>query len=490
VNDPAGRSRKNSSQHGASDSFFLARAGTVSQYPHIMNKRFAFALLCAVLVAFPAAAGSKTNFILILADDLGWADLGSYGSEFHETPNLDRLAEQGMRFTDAYSSCTVCSPTRASLLTGKYPATLRITDWIAGHQYPFARLQVPDWTQALPEEENTLAEALKAAGYVTGVVGKWHLGENNPPEKHGFDFVKADWRGSPPRYIAPFGIPAFEDAAAGEFLTDRECSEALRFIEMNRDRPFFLYLPHYAVHTPIQGKPEVIEKYKAKAEAGNHHPVYAALLESLDDSVGRILARLDELRLSERTVVIFTSDNGGLARFTSNAPLREGKGSAYEGGVRVPLMVRWPGVVPPGSVSSAPVISTDFYPTLLEMAGAPAQGPVEGESFLPVLAGTGSMKRTDLFWHYPHYHPGGATPYGAVRDGDWKLIQYYEDGRLELYNLKEDIGETTNLAGAMEQRAMQLQRKLDAWRRAVGAQMPLPNPNHDPARADARPGRR
>ncbi len=438
-----------------------------------------------------AAPADKLNIVFVLVDDMGWTDLGCCGSSYYQTPNIDRLASQGMRFTDAYAACTVCSPTRASVMTGQYPARLHITDWIAGHKRPFAKLSVPDWTMRLAPEIPNVARALKALGYATASIGKWHLGPPECwPDKQGFDLnVGGCDKGQPPSYFSPYKIPTLKEGPVGEFLSDRLTDEALAFIEANKDRPFFLYLPHYAVHTPIQAKQAVIDRYKAlqNKDAPHHNPVYAALVESVDDSVGRLLAKLDALKLGNRTIIVFTSDNGGLVGCTSNAPLRAGKGSAYEGGVRVPLIVKWPGVVQPGSVCHAPVISADYYPTLLAAVGAtPAAGPVDGESLVPLLKQSGGLARDAIYWHYPHYHPGGATPYGAVREGDFRLVEFYEDNRVELYNLKDDIGETKNLAAAMPDKTAALRRKLHDWRARVGAQMPASNPAFDPAKDQAK----
>ncbi len=446
------------------------------------------------ILAFGSAAPARPNFILILVDDLGATDLGCTGSKFYETPHLDRLAREGMRFTQAYSACTVCSPTRAAVLTGRYPARLHLTDWIAGHQRPQAKLRVPDWTKHLPLEEVTIAEVLRDAGYATATIGKWHLGGTDfRPERQGFDLNLAGTdRGQPPSYFSPYRIATLPDGPPGEFLTDREGAEARRWIEANRERPFFLYLPHHAVHTPLMGKPNVIEKYRAKAQpdAPQRNPTYAALLESVDDAVGRLLTGLKELGLEERTVILFTSDNGGLLGgpknpITSNLGLRAGKGSAYEGGVRVPLIVKWPGVTQPGSTCEAPAISVDFFPTILEIAGlpAPAGRQLDGTSLTPALRGGEELRRTELFWHYPHYHPGGATPYSAVRSGDWRLIEFYEDQRVELYHLRKDPAETTDLAIREPGKTRELRERLAEWRREVGAQLPTPNPDYAPERA-------
>ncbi len=442
-------------------------------------------------------AGRKPNFVFILIDDLGWSDLACYGSTFYETPNIDKLAQGGMRFTDAYAACPVCSPTRASIMTGKYPARLHLTDWIKGHVAPKAKLRVPDWTMYLDHSEVTLAEALKSAGYVSASVGKWHLGdEEYYPDKQGFDVNIGGYRaGQPPTYFSPYKkdrewnnhIPTMEDGEDGEYLTDRLTDEALSFMEDNRDKPFFLYLSHYAVHTPIEGKEEIAAKYEAKIKPGQKqkNPMYAAMIESVDESVGRVMGKLDELGIDEHTIVIFMSDNGGLSgigdwlNITSNAPLREGKGTAYEGGVREPMIVRWPGVVKPGSVCSEPVTSIDFYPTMLEMAGVGGDPGhiVDGENLIPLLKQSGSIDREAIYWHYPHYHI--TLPFGSVRKGDYKLIEYFEDGRLELYNLKEDIGEQHNLAHEMPEKAEELKKTLYEWRKSVNAQMMTPNPDYD-----------
>jgi arylsulfatase A-like enzyme len=342
--------------------------------------------VCSAAAQDPAKS-RPPNIILILVDDLGWTDLSCQGSTFYETPNIDRLAKEGMRFKHGYSACTVCSPTRAAVLTGKYPARLHITDWIAGHQRPFAKLKPPDWTQQLPQEETTIAELLKGAGYATFHVGKWHLGdEAHWPTTHGFDVnVGGNGRGQPPSYFFPYErdaikLPGLTTGANNEYLTDRLTDEALRIIDANKDQPFFLYLPHYTVHTPLQAKPEKIVKYRAKADtnpkrergmnSSQHNATYAAMIESLDESVGRIMKQLDELGLTENTLVIFTSDNGGLTlnQTTSNVPLRAGKGSAYEGGVRVPLIVRYPPLVKAGATCDVPAMSIDLAPSIADLA--------------------------------------------------------------------------------------------------------------------------
>lgn len=415
---------------------------------------------------------------------MGSADLGCYGEPYFETPNIDKLATQGAKFTQAYSACTVCSPTRASFLTGKYPATLKVTDWIAGHQRPHAKLLPPDWTMHLPKDEITIAQRLKSAGYATASIGKWHLGGAEfAPERFGFDLnVSGNHKGSPDSYFSPYKNVHLPDGPEGEYLSDRLTDEAIKFIEKNKSKPFFIYLPHYAVHTPIQAKKKVADKYRKKSQPPGKeiNPEYAALVESVDDSVGGLMKALDELNLSSRTYLIFTSDNGGLAKQTSNKPLRDGKGSAYEGGVRVPLIVRGPGIHP--HTIHTPVITADFYPTILQLAGLPhsPEHEVEGQSLVPVLQASGALNRSDLYWHYPHYHPGGATPYSAIRSGDFKLIQFYETGAFELYDLKNDIGETKNLVNQMPPKVQELNQKLELWRKKTGAQSPLPNPNFKP----------
>jgi arylsulfatase A-like enzyme len=476
-----------------------------------------FFFLSGFLTAMASGAEQRPpNVVFILADDLGWADLGCYGSTFYETPNLDRLASQSVRFTQAYAACPVCSPTRASILTGKYPARLRLTDWLPGRpDGPTLRLRRPAFTKHLALEEVTLAEALRDARYATGIVGKWHLG--GPafyPEKQGFDVNVAGCElGHPPSYFSPYKIPNLKDGPEGEYLTDRMTEEAVRFIEHHRDRPFFLYLSHYAVHMPKEAKANLAEQFKAKADAlpppagpkfrpeGKHEDrrvqddhVYAAMVKSLDEGVGRVLQKLTALGLDDRTIVIFFSDNGGLSTAegspTSNAPLRAGKGWLYEGGIREPLMVRWPGVTRAGRVIDQPVISTDFYPTILAMTGQPPRPDqhVDGISFAPLLKGDDPpappQQRDALFWHYPHYANQGGGPAGAVRQGDWKLIEDYEDFHVELYNLKDDPGESKDHAADLPDRANELRKRLHDWRHDVDAQMPTPNPDYRPARAN------
>ncbi|HUW18832.1 MAG TPA: sulfatase-like hydrolase/transferase [Sedimentisphaerales bacterium] len=438
------------------------------------------------------SAADKPNIVLILVDDLGWRDVsygvgyGYSGSGYYETPNLEKLAGQGMRFTDAYAACPVCSPTRASIMTGKYPARIYLTDWINGHERPNAKLKIPNWTHYMRLEEVTIAEALKAAGYATCHVGKWHLGDDAIywPENQGFDVNKGGWKAGHPagpgKYFTPYRNPRLEDGPPGEYLTDREAMEAVRFIEQNRHRPFFLYMAHYAVHAPMMAKQGIIDKYQAKTSTPEHNnATYAAMIQSVDEALGRVMEKLEELNIAERTIMIFMSDNGGLLGKTNNWPLRGGKAQAYEGGIREPMIIKWPGVVKLGSVCNEPVISTDFYPTILEMVCLPPRPEqhIDGVSLVPLLKARGSLDRDALYWHYPHYHPQNPRgPFGAIRKGDWKLIEYYEDMDVELYNIGKDLGEKVNLAETNPAKANELRDMLHAWRASVGAQMPTRNP--------------
>lgn len=460
---------------------------------------FRHLILCALLFApnIHADDPPKLNVVLILADDLGWTDLACSGSDFHETPHLDQLARQGMRFTQAYSACTVCSPTRAALMTGKYPARLRLTDWSPGMMPDNPKLLVPDWTKELPLEETTLAEIFKNAGYATASIGKWHLGGGDYlPEHQGFDInLGGTGKAAPPSYHSPYRIPNLPDGPEGEYLTDRLGEEAAQRIAAWHDQPFFLYLPHFAVHTPIQGRKDLVAKYQQNKRAGLRHTNahYAAMVESIDAAVGRVLAALDSHGLTERSLVIFTSDNGGRITnaTTSNAPLRFGKASAYEGGVRVPLIIRWPGVTTPGGECDTPVITMDLFATALDACGIEAPHH-DGRSLAPLLRGSGGIRRTELFWHYPHhqhYQLGGAMPYSAIRAGDFKLIEFHDDRSVELYNVREDIGESRDLASSQSENVKRLRARLHAWRGEVGAQMPVPNPRYDPQRPQYDPTR-
>lgn len=447
-----------------------------------------------VLAWLPAAAAraaeSKPNFVFILIDDLGARDLGCYGSTFYETPHIDRLAARGVRFTSAYAACPVCSPTRASILTGKYPARLHLTDWLPGRgDRPDQKLLRPKIRQHLPLGQVTMARALRPLGYVSASIGKWHLGAPPYyPEKHGFDVnVGGTQTGSPPGGYFRFRTPTLTARNDKEYLTDRLTEEAEKFIAQNHNRPFFLYLAHYAVHIPLQAKKELLVRFRAKKAHGvQTNALYAAVIASVDQSVGRLVKKLETLGIADRTVIVFTSDNGGLSvregpntPATSNLPLRAGKGYLYEGGIREPLLIRWPGVTRPGGVCDVPVCSVDFFPTFLEIAGVKdAQRGDDGVSLVPLLRGKGGLKRDALYWHYPHYSNQGGKPGGAIRQGDYKLIEFYEDGKLELYNLRQDPGEKTDLAATLRDKARALHRRLQQWRKAVDAQMPRPNPNY------------
>lgn len=449
----------------------------------------------------------KPNFVFILVDDLGWRDVGCYDSSLYETPNVDRLAAEGMRFTQAYAACPVCSPTRASIMTGKYPARLGLTNYIAGRRTRQGSPILPaDFLLYMPSDEVTIAEVLRSAGYATCHVGKWHMGgeKQHLPEDQGFDVnVGGTGSGMPRSYFWPQwrGNPPIQGNFDGEYLPDRLSEEARRFIEANKDRPFFVYLSHHAVHIPIEGKPEKIARYQSKIEAAppgkgeQNNPHYAAMVESVDDSVGRVMETLRRLKIDERTIVIFFSDNGGLCTpegkhtpATSNSPLRAGKGYLYEGGIREPWIVKWPGVVKPSSVCEVPVVSIDFFPTICDMVGLDrgrikTKGPTDGVSIIPLLKNpNASLDRKAIYWHYPHFSNQGGRPAGAIRVGDFKLIERYEFGTLELYNLKEDVGETTNLVERMPDKARELHRMLRLWRKEVNANMPPPNPNYRPER--------
>lgn len=454
-----------------------------------------------MLVGGNAAASERLNVVVILADDLGWSDLGCYGSKYHRTPNLDRLAAEGMRLTQAYAAAPICSPSRAAILTGKHPARLNLTDWLPGRpDRPDQKLLRPRIVQQLPAGETTLPAALKAAGYTTGHIGKWHLGgEGSLPQQRGFSSnIAGDQTGSPRSYFAPYQnrqgrMPGLEQAPEGEYLTDRLTAEAEKFLEANRDRPFFLYLAHYAVHIPLRAKADLVAKYKKGPPGEQGNPLYAAMIESLDDSVGRVLKKLAELKLADRTLVIFTSDNGGLCVIegpntppTINSPLREGKGHLYEGGLRVPLIIRWPGVIKPGGICPEPVCGIDFLPTILEACGVKCESKPDGISLIPALKGK-ALKRHALYWHYPHYSNQGGRPGSAVRAGDFKLIEFLESGRRELFDVKKDPGESRNLSENQPKLVEELGRKLAAWRKEVGARMMKPNPEFvpNPQAADA-----
>lgn len=521
-------------------------------------------LLMSQNIEFSNEDSLKPNIVFILADDLGWSDLGCYGSKFYETPNIDKLASEAIRFTNAYAACHVSSPTRASILTGKYPARTHLSDWLPGRKnYPFQKLQNADPIQHLPySDNNTIANILKKNGYETAIIGKWHLGEDSAScERQGFDMhIPSEWlKGWPAKggYFSPYQMPGLEDGVNGEYLTDRLTDEALKFMEENQENPFFLYLAHYAVHDPIQGRPDLVEKYENKLKQLNSpiqdpfilegnpdskkpisreklnsllkHESYegfslfpdrivkikqnqdnvqfAAMVESLDESVGRILDKLKELNLDDNTIVIFFSDNGGMsaANFgnpkrkideseldqafaTSNLPLRGGKGWLYEGGIRVPLIIKLPNQKDKANVCDIPIISVDFFPTILEVSNINFNSDeliMDGKSIVPLfkanLSIPSSLEKRAIYWHFPHYSNHGLqSPGGAIRFGDYKLLDYFENNTLQLFNLSDDPGEQNDLAKKEPQIAAELKKMLDNWRKEVNADIMLNNPNYQP----------
>lgn len=466
------------------------------------------------------------NIILILLDDFGYSDLGCYGSTFYESPNIDKLARQGVRFTDAYAACPVSSPTRASIMTGKYPVKTGITDWIPGRQASNSgssrdRLIAKPFTLNMALEEVTIAEMLRKNGYRTMISGKWHLGEDSLywPENQGFDVNRGGFsKGAPTRdkinngYFPPYGNPRLKDGPTGEYLTDRLTDEAMRFIEEQKENPFFLFLPYYAVHNPMQAKEEHIKKFEEKAKRSGldkaqaftrdrewirpsmsdnykeriiqSNPVYAAMIWSVDENIGRLISKLEELNIDENTVVIFTSDNGGLSTSegspTCNAPLRAGKGWLYEGGIRVPLIIRFPGKVKPGSVVHTPVCSIDFLPTIAEITGSDADVPGTDGISIVKLFKKDKMKERPLFWHYPHYSNQGVEPGSAVRLGRYKLIDNFERGRQELYDLENDLSETRDISAENNAKKEELFNILKNWRQENNVQMMDTNPAYSP----------
>ncbi|MEJ1238053.1 sulfatase [Chryseolinea sp. T2] len=520
----------------------------------ILSTLLAVAVTATVSIAQvkKPTASKPPNIVFFLVDDLGWRDVGCFGSEFYETPNIDKLAKNGVKFTNSYSACHVCSPTRASLLSGKYPARINLTDWLPGrNDFAYQKLQNVEVNQQIPYEETTLAEALKAKGYSTAIVGKWHLGEApSDPTKHGFDMhIPAGWsKGWPLAYDAPFKLPNY-DGKPGEYLTDRLTTDALQYIEDHRDQPFFLYFSHFAVHDPIEGRKDLVEKYKKKlaAKSADKRPPYilegnpdsdpltieervtlltdsaykgfsqlprgtvkvkqrqdnvqfAAMVEAMDESLGRVMEKLKQLGIEENTIVVFVSDNGGMSAgnfgrpskvldprtpdkhfSTSNLPLRGAKGWMYEGGIRVPMIVKWSGVKSPGSTCTVPVVSMDFFPSLLDMAGLPLlpQQHVDGVSIKPLLQGKKKLEREAIYWHFPHYsNHGMQSPGGAVRAGKYKLIEYYENGTVQLYDLEKDLGELNDISKQNPAKTKELTAMLHAWRQSVGAKMMAPNPDY------------
>lgn len=486
----------------------------VPKFHKIMQKSVLYSSLAVALCAIQlvlgclSAYGQKPNVIVILADDLGWADLPIYGNTFNEAPNLSRLAERGMTFSNAYAAAPVCSPTRASIMSGQYPARVGVIDFIPGHWRPYEKVIVPtNKTQFLPGEITTMGEMMKAAGYTNGYFGKWHLGfqQGCHPFDQGFDEAYCADGG----FYNPKFTPALEPPPQGRF-SDIITDMGVDFIQRNSDSPFFLFLGHYDVHVQLNADKPLIKKYLEKMPAAGYpsNAVYAAMIEHLDNSVGRVIETLDSLGLSDNTLIVFYSDNGGLNRrfdriplldkavehfyegdslqyvASSNAPLSGEKGSLYEGGIRVPLIISWPEKVLCGTESDAMVTSPDLYATLGDLVGAPlpAKQEMDGISLRrTLLTGKEPAGRT-LFWHYPVYHH--STPASAVRKGDWKLIEFYEDNSIELYNLKKDIGETENLAGKRKRKATELRSLLHEWRRAVAAELPVANPAFDAARRE------
>ena len=469
-----------------------------------MDHRFAAALIVGLgltwavqtLEAEDGRSGSKPNLVFILADDLGWTDVGCYGSRYYETPHIDRMADEGLRFAAGYTCGPNCQPTRAALMSGQYsPRTgVYTVGGIDRFNWRSRSLRPVDNVTSLPRDKVTIAQALKAAGYATAMFGKWHLGQKGEyhPSRRGFDEAIV----SSGRHFDFNTIPR-TDYPSGTYLADFLTDKAVDFIRRHREKPFFLYLPHFGVHSPYQAKKELIARFADKpAVRGHHDPTYAAMIASVDDSVGRVLAVLGELELSENTLVVFSSDNGGVGGYlregiqsgtvTDNAPLRGGKGMLYEGGVRVPYIFHWPGRITPGETCDTPINSVDLYPTLLEFAGArpPADQPLDGVSYASLLTGgvKKELPREAIYWHFPGYLGAGegtwrTTPVGVIRTGDWKLMEFFEDGRLELYSLREDIGERKDLSAAMPDKVRQLHAQLESWRKTIGAPMPTP---HDP----------
>ncbi len=488
------------------------------------NKKTSLALAGALawlgaMSTVEAKSKARPNILFILADDLGWKDLSNEGSTYYESPHIDRIAREGMKFTRGYAACQVCSPSRASIMTGKYPTNHGITTWIgdrAGEAWRGTRRNdthlPPEYDRALRASEITLAEALREQGYKTFYAGKWHIGgKGSWPEDHGFDINKGGWDVGSPRggFFSPWNNPTLESGPPGESLPIRLGNETAKFIEAHKDKPFLAFLSFYSVHGPIQTTPGLWKKYRDKADAAGlakerfkfdrrlnvrqvqDCPIYAGMIETMDDAVGIVLNKLDELGLDKNTIVCFTSDNGGVssgdAYSTSNTPLRGGKGRQWEGGIREPYYIKAPGVTKPGSTSAVPVNGIDWYPTLLDLAGVsvPAKQAVDGVSFAPLLKG-GRIAKRPLYWHYPHYGNQGGEPSSIISQNDWKLIHYHEDGRDELYHLANDPNETTDLAKRESKRAKRLRKKLDTWLKETKARFPTKDTLADLAKREAR----
>ena len=482
--------------------------------------KFIFLFLSYTLF-FDGLTAKRPNVLFILVDDMGARDLSNEGSTFYESPNIDRIANEGMKFTRGYATCQVCSPSRASILTGKYPTNHGITTWIgdaAGEAWNKRGRNdshlPPEYERNLRASEITLAEAMRDAGYKTFFAGKWHLGsEGSWPTDHGFEINKGGWDVGGPRggFFSPYSNPNLESGPDGESLTLRLGQETADFIEAHKDQPFLAYLSFYTVHAPIQTTQALWQKYRDKAEKMGlienkerflfdrrlnvrqvqDCPIYAGMIEQLDQAVGTVLAKLDELGLDDNTIVCFTSDNGGVssgdAYATSNLPLRGGKGRQWEGGIREPFYIKVPGVSKQGAKNATPVNGIDWYPTLLELCGIdiPKKQKVDGVSLVPLLKGKAIQDRP-LYWHYPHYGNQGGEPSSIIMEGDWKLIHYHEDGRNELYNLENDIGEQNDLMTKEKTRALQMRKKLDAWLKQTNAKFPQPDPKFDSAKRKAR----
>ncbi len=443
----------------------------------------------------PDHSDDRLNFVVFLVDDLGWGSMGAFGSPFHETPHFDQLCRRGMRFEQAYAACCVCSPSRAAILTGQYPARLHLTDWIPGQHNPDAALQVPDWKMSIDPGLTTFPEALQQHGYKTAFFGKWHLipvpdpsaWADHTPEKHGFDLNVGgrEW-GHPKgrgRYFFPFDMPGLEEGQQGDYLTDRLTDEAESFLDSAATEPFLLYMSYYTVHSPVMGKPDMVQHFLSKSSSSNGSPqvreraaAMAAMHQSMDESVGRIVDKLDRLGLTDKTVIVFTGDNGG-DRHELCGQLRGAKGYGFEGGTRVPTCVVWPGMVPSGSVNPCPIIGMDFFATILEIAGIdpPSDQPLDGVSLVSTLTQSLPVPTRALYWHYPHYHR--TQPYGAIRNNQWKLIEFFENGQTLLFDLDSDPYEATDLSTVDPRRATAMLSQLRAWRAGVSAQMPTVRDN-------------
>ncbi len=471
-----------------------------------MSKKVATLLAVITILLSCSVKQKHPNFVFILVDDLGWADVKcNYPQSFYDTPNIDKLAQSGVRFTNAYSANPVCSPTRAAIMTGKHPNRLEITDWIPGDDPKNRPLLGPQDRDNLALEEITIAEKLKEKGYKTGFIGKWHLGgEGFFPENQGFDInIGGHDKGSPPGgYFSPYKNPKLSDGPEGEYLTDRLTNESIKFISENKENPFFLYLAFYTVHTPIQAAKNHIEKYELKREqlrldsvphkkegegwtkTIQENAAFASMVAAMDENVGRIMESLKEQGLDKNTWVIFTSDNGGLSTLrrknapTSNRPLRAGKGWCYEGGIRVPLIITGPKIEKPGRIEEQPAVSMDFFTTILNLAGI-SHDKQDGENLVPILKENKLLNREELFWHFPHYHGSGWKPGSAIRKGNWKLVVHYEDNHTELFNLETDTGETTNIALINIEKTEELKTILHEKLTGSNASLPVANPSYE-----------